>query len=149
MKSFKEDNYTIYLPGRYSDDIKTFVKEEILKFKKKTTRYISGYYIVTVYINEVYGIIIDLKKEDDFDFFKDFVELDIKVSDNNLMYFCFDDYFSLINKSNIYYLDNSYYVNLDSLNKKEVLKLTEFSKIIYGKIALSLKEKLKKVKYVV
>lgn len=149
MKSFKEDNYTIYLPGRVSKDINVFVKKEILKFKKKVNRYISGYYKVTVYVNEIYGMIIDLDKEDDFDFFKDFIEFDIKISDNSLMYFSFDDYFSLINKSNIYYFNNSYYVDINCLNKKEVLKLTEFSKIIYGKVAMSLKEKLKKVKCVI
>ena len=144
--SNKED-FIIFLVKTNLDniDLKEYVKKLIIKLKNKLKRYISGYYKVNVYINNYYGMIIELLKEEEYDFFKDFVELDINIIENSKMYFEFTDYFTIINKTNIYYYNNNYYVNIDKLNKKEILKLSEYGKIIYGNELKNIETKLKKV----
>ena len=145
-----EDDFTIYLIGNNfgSIDIKDYVKNIVLKTKDRIKKYISGYYEVKVYINNSYGMILEIKKESDFDFFKDFIELDINIEDST-MYFKFKDYFAIVNKSNINYYDDNYYINVDKLNKKELLTLSEFGNIVYGKEIDKIEKKLSKIKFVV
>lgn len=141
------DNFTIYiLNNKYDNDIKDYVKKIVLKLKNKSKRYISGYYIVYVYINNTYGMIIELIKEEDFDFFKDFIELDIKIKENSKIYFKFNDYFLIINKTNIYYYNNNYYIDIDTLTKKEFYKLLEYSSIIYN--AENIEKDFKKIEFI-
>ena len=143
------DDLTIYLLENNFDniEIKEYVKRVVLEVKERIKRYISGYYDVYVYLNKKYGIIIELIKESDFDFFKDFVELDIHIKENSKMYFKFKDYFLILNKSNIYYYDNNYYVDVRNLNKKDFLKLTEFGEIIYGNSLKKIQSKLSKIEF--
>ena len=145
-----KDSFTIYvLKNDFLDsEIKDYVKKMVLRLKNRFKKYISGYYKAYVYKNNHYGIIIELIKEGNFDFFKDFIELDINVIDDSEMYFRFKDYFLIINKSDIFYYDDNYYVNIKKLNKLEFLKLTEFGTIVYGKDVLDIKNRLIKVNIV-
>ena len=139
-----EDNFTIYLIRNNLENIevKDYVKETVIKLKDKLKKYISGYYEAIVYINNNYGMIIELTKESDFDFFKDFIELDITIKENSTIYLKFKDYFSVLNKGNIYYYNNYYYVDINKLNKKELLYLTEFGELIYGTNLDNIRDKL-------
>ena len=143
------DNFTIYLIRNNSEniDVKNYVKETVIKLKDKLKKYISGYYEAIVYINNNYGMIIELTKESDFDFFKDFIELDITIKENSTIYLKFKDYFSVLNKGNIYYYNNYYYADIDKLNKKELLYLTEFGETIHGANLDNVKDKLAKVEW--
>lgn len=145
------DNYIIYVLENNLDDIniKDYVKKIILKVKDKLVRYISGFYEVDVYSNNFYGIIIEMFKKNDFDFFKDFIELDINIDENSTMYFEFDDYFVILNKKDIYFYDNKYYVNIDKLNSKELLKMSEYGKIVYGSKLNEIENKLQKINFVI
>ena len=141
------DNFKIYLISKKNEelDLKRYVKKIIIKLKNKMNKYIEGYYNVNVYVNEIYGIVIELEKTGDFDFFKDFLELNIKIYENSKMYYKFSDYFTLINKNNIYYFDNNYYIDIENLNKKELLYITDFGEITYGKKLNNIISNLKKV----
>ena len=145
--TYDNDNLTIYLLRKDFNNIEVreYVKKTILKLKKKITRYISGYYEANVYVNSFYGLIIDLIKKDDFDFFKDFIELDINILENSDVYFKFADYFIMPNKSNIFYYDGNFYVNVKKINKREFLKLTEFARIVYGSELNEIKSKLERI----
>ena len=62
------DCFTIYvLKNDFLDvEIKEYVKKMVLRLKNRFRKYISGYYKAYVYINDCYGMIIDLIKEEDF-----------------------------------------------------------------------------------
>ena len=144
------DCFTIYvLTNNFLDaEIKDYVKKMVLRLKNRFRKYISGYYKAHVYINDCYGMIIDLIKEEDFDFFKDFIELDINILYDSEMYFKFNDYFLIMNKSDIFYYDDNYYVNIKKVSKREFLKLTEFGEIVYGNEVSRIKNKLVKLNIV-
>lgn len=146
-----DDNYIIYVLANDLDDInlKDYVKKIILKVKDKLVRYISGFYEVEVYLNDFYGVIIEMFKKSDFDFFKDFIELDININENSTMYFEFEDYFTILNKKDIYFHNNKYYVNINKLNSKELLKMSEYGRIIYGNKLNEIESKLKKINFVI
>lgn len=130
----KGDNISIFIINETNinkDNINGYVKELIIKLKRKYRRKISGLYNANIYINKNYGIIIDLIKEEDIDFFSDMVDLKIILHENEEMYLSFDDYF-LLRQKKIFFLNNKYYININSLNRKELLKMYEFCNIIYG-----------------
>lgn len=132
--TLKGDNISIFIINETSinkDNINGYVKELIIKLKRKYRKKISGLYKANIYINKNYGIIIDLIKEEDIDFFSDMVDLKIILHENEEMYLSFDDYF-LLKQKKIFFLNNKYYININSLNKKELLKMYEFCNIIYG-----------------
>lgn len=132
--TLKGDNISIFIINETNinkDNINGYVKELIIKLKRKYRKKISGLYKANIYINKNYGIIIDLIKEEDIDFFSDMVDLKIILHENEEMYLSFDDYF-LLKQKKIFFLNNKYYININSLNKKELLKMYEFCNIIYG-----------------
>ena len=137
------DKITVYMYKIETiDNINDYMKKLILKLKRKYHINICGFYKVNIYKNDKIGMIIDLLKEDDIDFFTDLVDLNIKVYENSDMYFEFNDYF-LLEKKNICVINNCYYVDINSLSKKEILSMIEFCKIIYGeavnKLSLGIK----------
>jgi hypothetical protein len=129
---------------KQKDILEKYIKKIILNIKRKNIININGFYKINVYHNEKFGIILDILKEDELDFFKDFLDFKVLVNYNSDIYFSFDDYF-IINNKNIYYNDNKYYINIKNLKQKEILKLSEFSKIVYAEPLEELKPKLKLV----
>lgn len=138
-------NFTIFLINIKLEelDIKSYVKKIIVRLKNKMNMKIEGYYNVKVYMNKMYGMIIELEKTGDFDFFKEFLELNFKIYDNSKIYYRFEDYFTIIN-SNIYYYDD-YYVDIEKLSKNDLLHICEFGKLVYGERLNSILNNLKKV----
>lgn len=148
--TYNKDNITIYiLKNNYEENIKDYVKRKILKLKNESNKYISGFYKAKVYTNKIYGIVIELIKEDGFDFFKDFIKLDIEIIENCKMYFKFNDYFLPINKNNIMYYNKNYYIDLNKLSKQDFYKLLEHSTLIYGKKLKQIKKHFNKLKNIV
>ena len=145
-----KDNFIIHILENNFDnvDIKDYVKKIILKIKERLGQYISGFYEVNVYLNDFYGMIIEMIKKSDFDFFKDFIELDININKDSKMYFEFEDYFVILNKNNIYFYNNKYYINIDQLNSSEQLKLSEYGKVMYGNKLNEIEHKLQKINFV-
>ena len=127
-----DDKTTIYIyRNEIIDNINDYMKKLILRLKRKYHIDIYGFYKVNVYKNNKIGMIIDLLKEDDIDFFTDLVDLKIKVYEDSSMYLKFNDYF-FEEKKSIYVINNNYYVDINKLSKKELLSMIEFCKIIYG-----------------
>ena len=141
------DDFTIFLISINVDviDIKSYVKKIIIKLKNKINKNIGGYYNVKVYLNKIYGMIINLEKTGDFDFFKDFLELNIKIYEDSKIYYRFEDYFAIINKNNIYYYNDSYYIDIEELSKKDLLCICEFGEIVYGEKLNNIMIDLKKI----
>ena len=113
--------------------------------KKQHHEKISGFYQVKVYQNDMYGIIIEMEKKPDLDLFPDLIDLKIVIYYDVSMYYETEDYFQIEKDEEIYELSNKYYINVKNIRKKELFKLLEFGKIIYGK---NLENKLKKMKKV-
>ncbi len=123
------------------DNINEYIKKLVLKLKRKYRRDISGFYDAFVYTNDKMGIIIDLVREEELDFFRDLVDLKIKVYSNSDIYLEFGDYF-LLDKKNIYFWKDNYYVDLKDISDEEFLNIIEFSRVVYGDELEGLKKNL-------
>jgi len=136
------NNFTLFIPNKQIeniDNLKKYIKEITKKLKRKYLKDISGIYDVKVFSNKKIGLILDFYKEEDFDFLKDIIDLNVKVYEDQDIYLEFDDIFILESFNNIYFNKNKFYIDANNLNNKNFLKLIEFSDFIYA-------EKLQKIK---
>ena len=122
------------------EEIYGFIKDIVLKLKKKRIQDISGLYNVYVYQNSKYGLILELTKEDEIEFFQDIIDLKVNIIKNSPIYLELEDIF-LIKNINKKIINKKYYVNINDLDEKQFLKLIEFSKIIFGKTATKIDNK--------
>lgn len=126
------DNINIY----DIDDIYTLVKLIIKKIIKNNS--LSGNYQVNIYINDIYGMIIEFNKLEDNHY------IDIKINiyiDSIFLYESDINYLDNYN-DNIYYYLNKYYL----LPKKNNINLLEVDNIIYGKKVYDILNKGIKIK---
>ena len=137
-----DDKITIYTCVVEDTNINDYIKNLILKLKRKYRIKMCGFYQINVYKNSKVGMIIDIIKEDDMDYFNDLVDLRIKIYDNSDIYFSFSDYFLNI-KKDVNVLNNKYYIDVNLLTKEEFLLMTEFCNYVYGKELDTIKDKLK------
>ena len=95
---------------------------------------IEGYFDVDVYIDDYYGMILDLKKEifEYYDYFDNQVEMKIVI--NKCKFLFLVDYFDFDkNKYDVYkYLDKIYLLPKIKINKSEMSLLMEMSTLIFN-----------------
>lgn len=129
LKIFKEYcNFDIY----DHNEIKEFIESLFDNLLKKYD--LSGKLIFNIYMDNMYGMIIEIKKDTDF-IIKELV--DIKIKFNLNVSFLYEiDYFYLIDNNisnqNIYYYNNKFYLEIiNNISETEYLKLLDTSLIIY------------------
>lgn len=159
LELFNLENMTIFLCKDYLKKIdfnldgnyeKEF-KRLFIKIKDIYNINMSGYYEVTVYINDIYGMIIDLQKDNDeyVKIFGDTVDMKITFKFDSPIYYELDEYINFnIENYNLYFYNDKFYLELLDDSKysySEYLKLLESSYIIYGKEIYSIKNKMKKI----
>jgi len=128
------------------EEIEDYIKELIFRLRKKQKRNVSGFYNVDVYQNNHFGVIIEMQKEDDLDFFPDIIDLKINIKYNANLYVKVEDYFLIKDKEKVYYYKHNYYTDINYLENKELIKLSDFFTIIYGKELEKIKSKLIEIK---
>lgn len=146
---FLGDNFIIY---KLKNNIDSLSKEEIennikkiLNFiKKKYLKDISGFYNVTLYINNKYGLILEVNKENEFDFFPDIIDIKLSLKEDIPMYLKLEDYF-LIKDYEVYYYNNNFYVDINNISDLDIIKLSDYYSIIYGDSLNKIKGKFKLV----
>ena len=85
-------------------------------------------YNLDLYINRYYGMILEIKENEDF-IYDDIVNLKLNVLRDTLFLYEVDDPLEYINYE-IYYYNDKFYVNA----KKEDINLIENSNLVYGDI---------------
>lgn len=136
-----DDKVTVFSYDIEDSNINDYIKKMVLKLKKKYRINISGFYQINVYKNRKVGMIIDIIKEDDMDYFNDLVDLKIKVYNDSDVYFSFDDYF-FSKRRNVKVLDNKYYIDIEELSNNEFVLMTEFCNYVYGEQLSKIKNRL-------
>lgn len=143
------DDFTLFVVNKFmtdTDDIKKYLKDIIIKLKKRNKKEFSGFYNVQVYVNKKFGMIFEFFKEDSFDFFQDVVDLDITVHDNAKVFLEFDDLFLVNDFHDIYSYNNKYYIDIDKTSRLKFYSLLEFSDFVFGKKLDNIKDNLLVVK---
>lgn len=146
-----DDNFIIYrlknkenIENLGKEEIEKYIKKTLLHIKKRYLSSISGFYNVTLYMNKKYGLILEVNKESDLDFFPDLIDIKLKLERNALVYLKLDDYF-LIKDYETYYYDNNFYVNIDDISDIDIVKLSDYYSLTYGDNLDKIKGKLRLV----
>ena len=119
----------------YKDEVdcEKFLKDLFVKLNNYYNYKIEGYYNVSVYIDDFYGIVLDLKREEFeyYDYFDNQVDMRISINKSHFLYLI-DDYDFDTNKFDVYkFLNNIYLLPKEKLSDLEFAKLVENSFIIY------------------
>ena len=134
--------FDIYIKKELINDIDFNIKEELEKYLKKLFKIlknkynirIEGFYIITVYIDKYYGVIFNIEKEEleYYNYIKNQVDMKVITIDTEILYLVDDIPFEIINKVNIHIKDNNIYLKVkEELTNLEIMKLLEFSKVVY------------------
>lgn len=126
------------------DNLDMYMKELIIKLRRKYRKDIYGFYKVDVYVKDKIGMIIDFNLEEEIDFFRDLVDLKVVVHEDADVFLKFSDYF-LFDKKKVYFFEGEYYVDIDDVSDKEFLEKLEFCDTIYGEELSDIKGNFKKV----
>lgn len=151
------DEFILYLNKMYiqtldfnnKEMIQKYLKNLFLKLANKYNFELSGYYVAKIYVDNNYGIIIEVKKEEleYLDYFSNQIEMDTKVIEGPFLYEVDDFDLSFLNKFSLYKLKERLYLFAeDEISNIEMGKLLEISKVIYGKKARQILLKAKKVR---
>jgi glutamate racemase len=102
--------------------------------KNKYNIKIEGFYNITVYIDKYYGVIFNIEKEEleYYNYIKNQVDMKVIAIDTEFSYLVENIPFEIINKINIDIKDNNIFLKIkEELSNLEMMKLLEFSKVVY------------------
>ena len=139
FKLYIYDDKKIINLNKIKDKPEIFFKNIFLILKNKYHLKLSGLYKIDLYICDDYGIVVELKHEED-EFYDDYIEgvdLKIKINEESKSLFELDDVLITKDMKNtqIFLYKNKYYLMfLTSPTKKELFNIIEHSKIVYGKV---------------
>ena len=135
-----KDNYIVKIYNNYNgvdiydhNNIECFVKDIFNTHLKKYN--LNGRILFNVYIDKLYGMIIEIKKLNDLIIDK---LIDIKIKFNLNVSFLYEfDYFYLIYNNivnqNIYYYKDKFYLEIiNDMNDSDYIKLLDNSIIVYN-----------------
>ena len=134
-----EENLTIYINKRNlkiniddKEELEDYFRSIFIKIKEFYNIKLNGFYITRAYIDNNYGIIIDMKKDDnDFIYYNDYeIEMQLIVNEVTFLYEIEDIFMSknIYPKIDIYSYKNKYYLKL----KEDILNnIIEYVNIIY------------------
>lgn len=126
------DKIIVYLLDnkKYNED--SDIKKMLIKVFDNLEKYygitFNNDYNLDLYINRYYGMILEIKENEDF-IYDDIVNLKLNVLRDTLFLYEVDDPLEYINYE-IYYYNDKFYVNA----KREDINLIENSNLVYGDI---------------
>lgn len=149
---FEDDDIVIFIYKKLEiditnkEDLENYIKEIIINLKKQYHKKISGFYNIKIYHNNNYGLIIKMEKEDTIDLFPELIDIKVEINYDSKIYLKIKDFFLIKEYTKeIYYYDNNFYIDINNLTNKEIIKLSEFYEITYGKEYEKIENKLIKI----
>lgn len=126
------DKIIVYLLDNKKYDEDSDIKKMLIKVFDNLEKYyditFTSDYNLHLYINRYYGMILEIKENEDF-IYDDIVNLKLNVLRDTLFLYEVDDPLEYINYE-IYYYNDKFYVN----TKREDINLIENSNLVYGDI---------------
>ena len=147
LEKLSDDNLIVFLNNfcvnKYKFSIKDNLEDCFRKLLKRLNKYYNietnGYYDIKIYQDNIYGFILDIKKEDiDFyGYYDDHIDMKISILKDNKFVFKIDDY-SVMSKDILKYCyllkenKNLYIVPKRTINQYLLGYIIENCRIIYG-----------------
>ncbi len=126
-----------------------YMKRLLIKISNKYDINIDGYYVVNLYVDMNYGVVIEIVKEEleYLDYFANQIEINTKVTKGSFLYEVYNFDNSLLKKFIVYKIKDKLYLRVkDTISDLEMGKLIENSNIIYGNKANDIIRKAKIVR---
>ena len=128
--SLDDNKAIIYLNKYFLKDLDYSNKEEILKLllwlKKRVDIDLEGVYDVKVFCNKEKDLILELYYYEELDY----LSFNIEVYNECNFLLEFTDYFNVPKDKKVLIYNNKYYIDLDSLSIKELIKYSDFYQIV-------------------
>lgn len=132
-----EETFVIYLltgDKKYKleekQEIIKLVKNTVLRANRIYRLNLKGFYKVRVYLNQKVGLVIEIINVDDISL-NDAIDLRVLVYFDQDFYIEVDNFDFLPLHKKVLYVDDQYYINVDTLSEQEIFSLLEFGEIIY------------------
>lgn len=134
----KENNLLIiYLPNKLFDsnqDVEKYFYTLFSKLKNNYNISISGYCDISIYGDEYYGQVIEIKREE-FDYLDSNIEMNIKIKKTNFLY----EIDTITNYGTIYKYHNKFYLKLNKkITNNKYYQLLENSNLIYNDLTIKI-----------
>lgn len=147
--TYKDETIIFYIKDNLIDirdkkELEIYLKKLIVLLKKKKIDIKSGLYLARIYENKKFGLIIELENIEELELFNDMIDLKILIYDNVEIYLKMSDYFLIMDVDKLY-LDEYYYVNIDTIDNHKLIYLSEFCEYVYGDELESILKHAKKV----
>lgn len=145
-------NKTILNWVNFSDKEETekYLKELLTKLNNKYNLYFEGYYDITLYIDNNYGIILEIKKEEleYLNYFSNQLEMNIKVCEGFFLYETLNIEDFMKDKVEIYIHKDKIYLKIkENISDLYLAKILEHTNIVYGKRVKEILKKAKKLRW--
>lgn len=126
-----------------------YMKRLLMKISNKYDIKIDGYYVVNLYVDMNYGVVIEIIKEEleYLDYFANQIEINTKVTEGSFLYEVYNFDTSLFKKFVVYKIKDKLYLRVkESISDLEMGKVLESANIIYGAKANEIIKKAKVVR---
>ena len=141
-------NYTLYLNNLYIKDLNLDNKEDIENYLKKLfliikNRYdidISGMFEIDIYVNNKYGIVIDIFKEDleYLDYFSNQIDMQVNIIKDSIFLYELDSFI----EKNLYKYNHKYYIDVEEIDNPIIY---EQGNLVFGEYVIEVLKYGKKV----
>ncbi len=123
-----------------------YMKRLLMKISNKYNINFDGYYVVNLYVDMNYGVVIEIIKEklEYLDYFGNQIEINTKVTEGSFLYEVSNFDVKLLKKFVIYKLRDKLYLRIKKdISDLEMGKMLECAKIVYGTKANEIIKKAK------
>lgn len=141
-----ENKYLVFLNKEKISNIDFKIKKQVetcfrdifSKIKKRSDKDISGLFNIKVYLNDLFGSILIIEKEniEYYEYFSNQIDMQIEIEYDATVLLEFNDIFDVISKRKIFSFNKKYYIEYI-----EDINYTEFSNIVYGEKAENIMKK--------
>lgn len=141
--------YIISLDFTDKEATEKYMKRLLTKISSKYDIEIDGYYVVNLYVDMNYGVVIEIIKEEleYLDYFSNQIEINTKVVEGSFLYEVYNVDFSLLKKFVVYKIKDKLYLRVkENLSDLEMGRVLEGADIIYGAEANEIIKKAKIVR---
>lgn len=136
---YKQDKIIIYLKKEIIgtidfddvDYLEKYLKDLIIKLKNIYDIDIKGFYNIKIYIDSIYGAILELEAED-LDYGDYFNQIEMRIIPIYTVFlYKVEDYINIYGK--IYTYKNNIYLKLDNkISYKDYIKVMDYAEIVYN-----------------
>lgn len=141
-------NYTLYLNNLYikdlnldnNEDIENYLKKLFLIIKDRYDIDISGMFEIDIYVNNKYGIVIDIFKEDleYLDYFSNQIDMQVNIIKDSIFLYELDSFI----EKDLYKYNHKYYIDVEDIDDPIIY---EQGNLIFGEHVIEVLKYGKKV----